>query len=444
MTSTRTRYSTVAIVLHWLIAAAIVFQIVLGWRMGGGTDASTYAVFQLHKSIGITILVLSLARLGWRIATPPPPAPPGQPRWEKAASHLTHLAFYGIMIGLPVTGWLLVSASRINIPTVLFGVIPWPHLPGISGLAPDAKAAWETFAQAGHSALAYLTYGLLALHIGAVIKHQWRDRDAVLGRMVGGARPGLGEPRLWLVAAGLAACGLAGFLYAAPPRATAPAPAAVAIEAPPVPADDTPTPDDAEPSAGDQAEMSAEDAPPEVAAQPQPQPQPQPLARWAVRRSDAQLRFSTLWSGAPVEGRFRQWDADILFSPDDLGASRIRVSIDTGSADTGDAQRDSSLPGVEFFDTSSHPTAVFESARIRRTGQGRYVAEGSLTLRGVRSPVSLPFRLDIDGDLARASGGVGLDRTVFGVGQGMYASTDAIPALVQVNFSFTAARGPVD
>ena len=76
MAASRTRYTTVAIVIHWLIAAAIVFQIILGWRMGDGPKGSptTFALFQLHKSIGITILLLSLARLAWRLFNKPPAA----------------------------------------------------------------------------------------------------------------------------------------------------------------------------------------------------------------------------------------------------------------------------------------------------------------------------------------------------------------------------------
>lgn len=439
MTITRTHYSTVAIILHWLIAAAIVFQIVLGWRMGNGAaDPSAYAVFQLHKSIGISILILSLARLAWRIAVPAPPPPPDLAPWERRVSHLTHIAFYVVMIGLPMTGWILVSASRLDIPTVLFGLAPWPHLPILPDLEPTARAGWEAFGEKSHSALVYLTYLLLALHIGAVVKHQWLDRQALLSRMTAGGRPGLGEPRLWLVAAGLAVCVLAGFLYAPSARVSSPADVAIEMTETPPPLQTAPATDAIQDAALPTPTEDADATTPDTPAA----PVVQPLARWTVRQDGAQLRFTTQWSGSPVEGRFRSWDADILFSPDRLESSRITVSIDMRSADTGDAQRDSSLPGADFFDASNHPTAVFSTTRIRRTGQGRYVADGVLNLRGVRSPLSLPFRLDIDGDVATASGGVNLDRVLFGVGQGAYASPDSIPALVGVSFNLTASRDP--
>src|SRR5438445_9803469 len=93
------RYSTLAIVLHWLIAAAIVLQIVLSTRMDGPRTPQSFAVTQLHKSIGVTILLLSLARLGWRLAHPPAPLPSTMARWERELSRVVHVGFYVIMIG---------------------------------------------------------------------------------------------------------------------------------------------------------------------------------------------------------------------------------------------------------------------------------------------------------------------------------------------------------
>src|SRR5689334_10001281 len=136
MAASRTRYTTVAIVIHWLIAAAIIFQIILGWRMGDGPKGpTTFALVQLHKSIGITILMLSLLRLAWKLFNPAPPPPVDQARWEQVAAKLVHVGFYVVMIGLPLTGWIMVSASRSGIPTLLYGTVPWPHLPLLPELA---------------------------------------------------------------------------------------------------------------------------------------------------------------------------------------------------------------------------------------------------------------------------------------------------------------------
>ncbi|MBU4432890.1 MAG: YceI family protein [Alphaproteobacteria bacterium] len=421
MAATRTRYTTVAIIIHWLIAAAILFQIILGWRAGDGPKgATTFALYQLHKSIGITILLLSLARLAWRLVNPPPPAPIGQPRWEQIASRIVHVGFYVILIGLPLTGWIMVSASKTNIPTLLFGTVPWPHLPLIPDLAPAAKHVWAEIGELGHGVLVKFTYLLLLLHLGAVAKHQLLDKDAVFANMAPGAKPGLKEPRAWLVVAGLIAVVAAGYLYtpAAKPKvapAVAEAPATAAAPTAPTPAAAT----EAAPPAADPALKD-------------------PVA-WTVAKG-SKLGFTATWSGEALEGSFTRWTADILFSPDALDRSKLAVSIDTASAVTGDAQRDQSLPGGDFFDSATHPKATFAATRFRKTSEGKFIADGTLDLRGVKTPLSLPFSLKIDGDTATARGVTTLDRTVFGVGQGEWADTDQIAAKVKVSFALTAKR----
>ncbi|AAK25353.1 YceI family protein [Caulobacter vibrioides] len=426
MAENRTRYTTVAIVLHWLIAAAIIFQIILGWRAEDGPKGpTTFALMQLHKSIGITILLLSLARLGWRLVNPAPPAPVGQPRWEQTASKIVHIGFYVIMIGLPLTGWILVSTSRTNLPTLLFGAIPWPHLPLLPELAAGPKHLWHEIGEIGHNVLVKTTYLLLALHLGAVAKHQILDKDAVFQNMAPGAKPGWKEPRLWLAAAGFAAVVAAGYLYmpSAAPSAPPPAPAEAAPAVEPVAAPAATT----DPAATPQAAA----APPVSALK-------DPVA-WTVQKG-ATLGFTATWSGASIEGRFQRWTAEILFSPEALDRSEVTVGVDLASTETGDAQRDASLTGEDFLDTADHPKAVFTATKFRKTGEGRYVADGTLDLRGVKKPLSLPFSLKIDGDTATASGVTTLDRTTFGVGQGEWASTDEIAAQVKVSFKLTAKR----
>ncbi|WP_297513124.1 YceI family protein [uncultured Caulobacter sp.] len=424
MAANRTQYTTVAIILHWLIAATIVFQVIVGWRMGDGPKGSptTFALFQLHKSIGITILLLSLARLAWRLVNPAPLGPEDQPRWERIASKTVHLLFYVIMIGLPLTGWIMVSASRVTIPTLLYGVIPWPHIPGLPELAAGPKHLWHEVGELGHGVLVKLTYVLLALHLGAVAKHQILDRDAVLAHMAPGARPGWREPRAWLAAAGFDRTVDGSFavkIKAAPPPPTAAEPAPVESPAQTKPVQPTP------------ADTAAPAAPTAPALK-------DPVA-WSVQKGST-LGFAASWSGNAIEGQFTRWTADILFSPEALDRSKLTVSVDMASAKTGDDQRDASLPGGDFFDAADHPKAVFTATKFRKTGEGKFVADGTLDLRGVRKPLSLPFSLKIDGDSATARGVTTLDRTMFGVGQGEWASTDQIAGKVKVSVSLTAKR----
>jgi len=423
-----TRYARVAIALHWVIALAIVFQIILGWRMGNDDHALpgpvAFALFQLHKSVGITILLLSLGRLAWRLTHAAPPSPAGQPGWEQLASKVVHASFYVIMIGLPITGWIVVSTSKTNIPTLLYGVIPWPHVPGLAELAAAPKHQWHQVGGFGHNLLVKFTYLLLFLHLGAVAKHQILDRDEVLSHMAPGAKPGWLEPRAWLAAAALAAVIAAGYLYW-PTTQAAPLPP------PPAPAS---APAAAVPAGADTANAVAAQTPAPTSAE------PTPAGPWTVKAGST-LGFTSSWSGQAIEGAFRSWDAHIVFSPDDLTHSKIVVSVNIGSVSTGDAQRDATLPTDDWFAAAAHPKATFTATHIRKIGEGRYLADGTLDLKGVKAPLSLPFTLAIAGDTAKARGTVSIDRTHFGVGLGEWAATDSIPALVKVSFALNATRG---
>lgn len=428
--NSRDRYTTVAIVLHWLIAAAVIFQILLGWRMGWApkNSALQFGLFQLHKSVGLTILMFSLARLAWRLFNRPPHI--DQPAWEAVAAKIVHVGFYVILLGLPLTGWMIVSTSPTNIPTLFWGAFVWPHLPGLGELAPAAKHVWNHSSQFSHEALVKITYALLALHLGAVAKHQLIDRDAVFGHMAAGARPGWAEARLWLAALVFAGVVGAGFaIQPARPKSASPPPAPVqvasvappaAVAAPEPVAAAAPAPGTAAPTA------TSTDA-------------PEPPAPWAVAKSSS-LAFSTSWSGQPVQGRFDRWTADIVFSPTALDKSHIKVEIDLASVATGDTQRDATLPTDDWFNVAAHPKAVFAASKFRKTGDDRFVADGTLDLRGVKKPVSLPFTLKIDGKTAHAKGSVSIDRTAFGVGQGEWAATDSVPAAVKIDVDVAADR----
>lgn len=174
-------YGAVAVALHWLIAAALVWQILSGWRMEDMPPAERFAAFQIHKSAGLTILILSLARLGWRLAHPPPPPPETMKAWEKRVSMLVHAAFYVLMIGLPIGGWIIISTSPYSVTTEFWGLFEWPKLP-LADL--PFRKTLNAVAKSGHSAAAWGVIGLLALHTGAALKHHFIDRDGVLGRMI--------------------------------------------------------------------------------------------------------------------------------------------------------------------------------------------------------------------------------------------------------------------
>ncbi len=181
--TTAARYTTVAILLHWLIGLAIIFMLGLGLVM---TQAklplmTKFGYYQLHKSIGITILLLVLVRIAWRLGHRPPPLPP-MPPLEAGAAHGTHWLLYGFMLFMPLTGWALVSAAKRTIPTVLYGTIPWPHLPILSTLADKGPA--EAATKALHFWGAWALIALVLLHIVAALRHHLIKHDLTLWRIL--------------------------------------------------------------------------------------------------------------------------------------------------------------------------------------------------------------------------------------------------------------------
>jgi cytochrome b561 len=180
---TPARYHVVSIALHWLIALGILTLITIGLSMTHLSPAPMlkFQLYQLHKSIGITVLLAVLLRILWRLTHKPPPLP-DMPPIEKAAAEGTHLLLYLLMLGIPLTGWALASVSVFNLPTVLYGVMPWPHLPVLSEIT--NKAPVEAVMKFIHGKLAWVLTALIVLHVGAALRHHLILRDGILRRMV--------------------------------------------------------------------------------------------------------------------------------------------------------------------------------------------------------------------------------------------------------------------
>ena len=170
------RYNNGAIALHWITALLVIAQVYVGFtfhEMERGPARGE--MFTWHKTLGATILVLSLIRLAWRLSHKPPPFPESLPRWERIAAVWNHRAFYFLLIALPLTGLATVSAGRSG-TTALLGGIPLPLIPGIPDSAGDMLGGL-------HETLVFVTLALVVLHVGAALKHQFVDRARVAGRM---------------------------------------------------------------------------------------------------------------------------------------------------------------------------------------------------------------------------------------------------------------------
>jgi cytochrome b561 len=180
------KYNNTAIFLHWFIALAIILQLCGGiWMVGAinieATKQTAYNFYQYHKSLGFVILVASLFRLFWRVAHKVPPLPEHMKLWEKVAAHLSHLALYVLLIGIPLLGWAMVSTSPYGIPTRIFNLFEWPHIPFLANS--DNKLELHQFFKDSHKYTAYLMILLLFIHLSAALKHQFIDKDNLIKRM---------------------------------------------------------------------------------------------------------------------------------------------------------------------------------------------------------------------------------------------------------------------
>jgi cytochrome b561 len=170
------RYTKVAVVLHWLIAALLLGQIGFGWFLGTvprGTPMRGFYV-NLHKSTGLTLAVLILARIVWRLANRPPPLPAIMPSWERLAAASSHAALYVCMIGMPLSGYLASNFSKYGVK--LFNVMllpPWG----------PADAAIYAIFNTTHVVLSYLFVALIVVHVFAALRHAVRH-DGIFRRML--------------------------------------------------------------------------------------------------------------------------------------------------------------------------------------------------------------------------------------------------------------------
>jgi len=177
MPGSELHYNRVARGLHWTIGILIILNLAFGILHDPLEDI--VALMPIHKSIGFTVLGLTVFRLVWRIAKPGPALPPEMPGWERLASHLTHWAFYALMFILPLSGWIFSSAGKWPLP--FYGLFEIPKL------AVDKSMPIVDIAHEAHEILGFAWIALILLHVGAALRHHFILKDNVLIRMWRGA-----------------------------------------------------------------------------------------------------------------------------------------------------------------------------------------------------------------------------------------------------------------
>ena len=170
------RYASVAIALHWLIAVALLAQISFGFLLDNiaprGTPARA-ATINLHKSFGIVLALLIAARLVWRLRHRPPEWPRSMTAWQRSAAQLSHRAMYACMLVMPLSGYIGSNFSKHGVKFFGFAMRPW---------GPDSPAVYAVF-NGLHIVTAFVFCALIAVHVGAALKHLLIDRDEVFFRI---------------------------------------------------------------------------------------------------------------------------------------------------------------------------------------------------------------------------------------------------------------------
>jgi len=391
-------YGGVARALHWLTALLIFALFALGWYMADLelADPNKFRLYQIHKSIGITVFLLALLRLGWRLTHKAPPWPAHMAPWERFAAASAHWALYGLILLQPFLGVLQSNAA--NFPIVFWGGFELPALIG-----PDQALADILLSL--HHLFANVIAGLVLLHVSAALRHHIQLKDDVLRNMM--PSPGLGIGVVVLTLALLAppfmltkGAGPAQTVSSTDVEAAAPATDAV-----------------------DVGEAIG--------------------ALWTIEDGSV-LGFQARQQGSQVLGSFGAFDAEIVFDPDDLENSRINVDIDVTSITTGHGDRDKTLNSPSFFETERWPSAAFKSRSITAKGDGRYAAAGTLTMRDVTKDVVLPFTLSIEEGAERltahAKGELPIMRLDYGIGQGDWASTVTVADEVVITIDIKASK----
>ncbi|WP_338240398.1 cytochrome b/b6 domain-containing protein [Aurantiacibacter hainanensis] len=416
------RYSKGAIVLHWLIALALAGEIALGFAMP--KDASGFAEYQLHKSIGITILALSLVRLGWRFTHARPPRLEGG--FAGFLASAVHVGFYVFMIAMPLTGWAMVSTDSLNVPTILFGVVELPHLPLADG--------WNDLAEESHEWLAWGGLALFVLHVAGALRHHFLMDDGLLARMT---FDGKGD-RAIAAGGAIVAVGLIVLFSVAQDRELAIEEPQEAVEPAQTPelsssptseaGEDEIVEEESEPDEQTESE-AAEETEQEVVEPAGPPPS------WAIQPGGS-LRFSVDNAGNALNGSFANWRGDIVMDPDAPETARISITVNLASATLGDATQDDMLKSGDFFNTSAFPQATWRSTSVRRVSGNRYEADGTLSLKGASRPQRITFTLNGSGNRRSVQGNASIDRNAFSVGTG--SSAENLAGTVRVSFTFDA------
>ena len=399
-------YGSAAKWFHWLMAVLILTMIPVGIITSNmaqtlrdptniaepASVALTATLFSLHKTLGVSLFFMALARIIWAITQPKPGLLNGNKRAEAWLAETVHWMLYGALVLVPLSGWIYHAA------TTGFAPIWWPFGQDLP-FVPKSHALADV-AYALHYILQWILIGAIALHVAGALKHHVIDRDATLRRMLPGhcnaqptsAQPGHARPAITAIALSIGIVGGV-FLIGWSPK----------------------------------LQNDADTAPAQALAQVE--------SDWQVQNGAITITIKQL--GSDVTGQFADWTADISYDEKPDPESRygaVYITINVASLTLGSVT--SQAMGEGYFDVKTYPVALYEAEIIAR--DGGLATHGTLTIRDQSVPLDIPFDLQITGDKATASGQAIVDRRDLGMGAGVAASSLGFE--VQIKFELTAKR----
>ena len=404
LNNTPSSYGSVTKAFHWLTALLILTALPLGWiadtlahAIYSATEAPSEdaiaraaRLFSLHKTVGISVFFVALARIAWAIGQTKPGLLNADNKPEALAAETVHWLLYGSLVMVPLTGWVHHASTEG------FAPILWPFGQNLPFVPKSLSLAEVTGTL--HGLFMWTLVGALGLHVAGALKHHVIDKDGTLRRMLPGRADVPQPPAQHHSALPLAAALVVWIAVLA---------------------------------AGWTTGAFTHDSDDDVGAQ-----LAQVQSDWQVQ--DGNLAITITQLGSPVTGAFKDWTAAITFDdPAEPGlAGSVDVTIAIASLGLGTVS-DQAM-GADFFDSAQFPTARF-TAELFKTETG-YEARGPLTIRDKSVDIVLPFGLDLQGDTATIQGEIMLNRLDFDIGASM-PQEDSLAFAVTVGVQLTATRG---
>lgn len=377
-------FSNIARFFHWLIAGLIISQYCLA-KLAENAKSNEQILNQLallanHKSIGITILLLALLRLAYRLKYPPVKATSSMPAWQHHASNISHGLLYFFLFAMPLSGWLMSSAKAYS--------VSWFNLFAL----PDFIAPSESLADVFHTAHHYLAEALFVVtvvHVVAALKHHFIDKDDVLTGMAGR------KSWLLLLLTVFISMAVFGRLFSLDSQEAA-------------------NPSQLESNSRTNQMFIKSDLP-----------------VWKIDYQDSFIKFTGDQAGAVFGGEWKTWEADVQFDATQLSKARFNVSIDPSSGFTNDQERDDTIRSSDFFDVMQFTDARYQASDFSVIENG-FRSNGTLTMKGFSSAAVVRFNVIEENGKTILTGTAPLDRLVWNIGSGDWTDTSWVGQQVMV------------